>query len=78
METILNGFDQKTLVKFLFFFLGILIFPVVTYFATGYVTSSQTTRAFASVGVILLLKVGYVVWVMRDPENFAKKDKKHE
>ncbi len=76
MEQMLRKFPQKQFQIFMFFFIGILIIPVILYYMSGLFTDNSIFRASIAIGSVLVFKIGYVVFVMYDKDNFGEIDDK--
>ena len=67
---------------FITFFISILIVPVIFYVSIRRFFETHTIPAFLTVFVIILIKIGYIVFVFHDKTNFnydeQKIDKKNK
>lgn len=55
---------------FFSFFVSILIIPVVFYMCVRRFFSTHTIPAYLTIAVIILIKIGYIVFVFKDKNNF--------
>ena len=63
---------NKEFQVFLGFAIAIVIVPIVFYFAMRSMFDNQMTPAFMVIGLIVMFKAAFVVYVMKDDKNFTK------